>query len=87
MFDDMIANVEANKKLSPIVTELLLRGRKLNLFLYHNLILKYLKSVKSCGKNINLHSLMIKLLNAKTTIMDLMKYLTFLMKYVLIIIN
>ena len=69
VFDDMIANMEANKKLSPIFLELFLRGRKLNLFLYHNLISKYLKSAKSCGKNINLHSLMIKLLNAKTTVL------------------
>ena len=30
MFDDMIADMEFNKKLSPKVTELLLRGRKLN---------------------------------------------------------
>ena len=29
----MIADMEANKKLSPIVTELLLRGRKLNISL------------------------------------------------------
>ena len=31
MFDDMIADMESNKKLSPIVTELFLRGRKLNI--------------------------------------------------------
>ena len=29
----MIAGVESNKKLSPIVTELLLRGEKLNILL------------------------------------------------------
>ena len=28
-FDDMIADMETNKKLSPIVTELFLKGRKL----------------------------------------------------------
>ena len=33
VFDYMIANMEANKKLSPIVTELFLRGRKLNISL------------------------------------------------------
>ena len=33
MFGDMIAGVESNKKLSPIVTELLLRGEKLNILL------------------------------------------------------
>ena len=27
----MIVNMESNKKLSPIVTELLLRGRKINI--------------------------------------------------------
>ena len=31
VLDDMTANMEANKKLSPIVTELFLRGRKLNI--------------------------------------------------------
>ena len=31
MFDDMIAVMEASKKLSPTVTELFLRGRKLNI--------------------------------------------------------
>ena len=33
VFDDMIADMEADKKLSPIVTELFLRGRKLNISL------------------------------------------------------
>ena len=33
MFDDMIPDTEANKKLSSIVTELLLRGRKHNILL------------------------------------------------------
>ena len=33
VFDDMIAGKEANKKLSAIVTELFLRGRKLNIWL------------------------------------------------------
>ena len=42
---DMIADMESNKKLSPIVTELFLRGKKTqyHLFLYHNLISKCLK--------------------------------------------
>ena len=31
VFDDTIADMKSNKKLSPIVTELLLRGRKLNI--------------------------------------------------------
>ena len=33
VFDDMIADMESNEKLSPIVTELSLRGRKLNISL------------------------------------------------------
>ena len=33
VFDDMIADMESNKKLSPTVTELFLRGRKLNISL------------------------------------------------------
>ena len=31
VFDDMIADMEANEKLGPIVTELFLRGRKLDI--------------------------------------------------------
>ena len=30
-FDDMIADMLGNKKLNPIVTELFIRGRKLNI--------------------------------------------------------
>ena len=33
VFDDMVANIEANKKLSSIITELFLRGRKLHILL------------------------------------------------------
>ena len=33
MFGDIIADIEANTKLSPIVTELFLEGRKLNVSL------------------------------------------------------
>ena len=32
-FGDMIPDILRNKKLNPIVTELLIRGRKLNIFL------------------------------------------------------
>ena len=31
VFDDMIAHMEANKKFRPMVTELLIRGRKVNI--------------------------------------------------------
>ena len=45
LFDDMIAHVINNKKLNPIVTELFITGRKLNIsvLLLHNHILKYRK--------------------------------------------
>ena len=46
MFDDMIADTESNKKLCPIVTELFLRGRKLNIllvFVSQSYILKSLR--------------------------------------------
>ena len=33
VFDDMIADMGSNKKLSPVVTELFLRGRQLNISL------------------------------------------------------
>ena len=33
VFDDMAAGMESNKKSSPLVTELFLRGRKLNISL------------------------------------------------------
>ena len=33
VFDDMIADMESNKILNPIVTELFLRGRKVNISL------------------------------------------------------
>ena len=33
MFDDMIADMESNETSSPIVTELFLKGRKLNILL------------------------------------------------------
>ena len=33
IFDDMIADMISNKTLSPIVTELFIRGRKVNIFL------------------------------------------------------
>ena len=33
VFDDMIADMLSNKKVNPIVTELFIRGRKLNISL------------------------------------------------------
>ena len=39
VFDNMIADMLRNKKLNPIVTELFVRGRKLNTFLVYHTIL------------------------------------------------
>ena len=41
VFDDMIADMLSKKKLNPVVTELFITSRKLNIFLFllHNLIL------------------------------------------------
>ena len=47
VFDDMMADMEVNKKLSTIVTVLFLRGRKLNIseFTIH---LTYHKLISNC---------------------------------------
>ena len=34
IFDDMIADMTSNKKLNPIVTELFIRGRNLNISIF-----------------------------------------------------
>ena len=39
VFDDLIADMFSNKKLNPIVTELFIRGRKLNISLIYCTIL------------------------------------------------
>ena len=38
VFDDMIADMINNNKLNPIVTELFIRGRKLNICFYYAII-------------------------------------------------
>ena len=45
VFDDMIVDMLSNKHLNPVVTELFIRGRNLNvsLFLLHNVILLFQK--------------------------------------------
>ena len=46
VFDDMIADMPSNKKRTPIVTELFISGRKLNIsvvFIIHNPILLFQK--------------------------------------------
>ena len=50
-FDDMIADMLSNKKLNPIVTELFIRGRKLNISLVF-----IRQSCFAAPKNIRLHS-------------------------------
>ena len=40
VFDDIIADLINNKKLNPVVTELFITGRKLNISLLRNHILK-----------------------------------------------
>ena len=34
IFDDMVAGMLSNEKLNPVVTELFIKGRKLNIFLF-----------------------------------------------------
>ena len=51
-FDDMIADVLSNKKLKPIVTELFIRGRKLNISLVF-----ITQSYFVVSKNIRLNSM------------------------------
>ena len=45
VFDDMITEMLSNKKVNPIVTEVVTRGRKLNIYLFYYLILFW------CAKN------------------------------------
>ena len=51
VFDDMIADMLSNKKLNPIVTELFIRGRKLNISLVF-----ITQSYFAVPKNIRLNS-------------------------------
>ena len=51
VFNDMIADMHSNKKLQPIVSELFIRGRKLNIFLEFITQFYFAKS-----KNIRLNS-------------------------------
>ena len=51
VFDDMIADMHSNKKFNPIVTELFIRGRKLNISLVF-----ITKSYFDVSKNIRLNS-------------------------------
>ena len=55
VFDNMIADMFSNKKLNPIVTELFIRGRKLNIFLFLSLVF-ITQSHFAVPKNIRLNS-------------------------------
>ena len=47
VFDDLVADMLNNKKLDPIITELFIRGRQLNIFfLLHNIILLLKKNIR-----------------------------------------
>ena len=52
VFDDMIADMLSNKKLNPIVTELFIRSRKLNISLVF-----ITESYTAVTKNVRLNSL------------------------------
>ena len=63
VFDDMIADMESNKKLIPIVTELFLRGRKLNISLV--LISQYYFKVSKAIRLNATHYFIMKIPNKK----------------------
>ena len=68
VFDDMIADMINNKKLNPIVTELFIRGRKLNIsivliFLF-NIMQSYFKVPKDVRLNFT-HFFIMKILNKR----------------------
>ena len=63
VFDDMIADVINNKKLNSIVTELLIRGRKLNIYLVF-ITQSYFKVPKDVRLNTT-HFFIIKIPNKK----------------------
>ena len=63
VFDDMIADMICNKKLDPIVTQLIIRGRKLNIFLVF-ITQYYFAFPKSIRINLK-HYFVIKRLNKR----------------------
>ena len=63
VLDDMKEDMESNKKLSPIVTELFLRGRKLNISLVF-ITQSYFKVAKTITLNAT-HYFVMKILNKR----------------------
>ena len=57
VLDDMVADIANNKKLNPIVTELFIRGRKLNIFIVFIKKL-YFKVTKEVRLNYTNHVIM-----------------------------
>ena len=63
VFDDMIADMVNNKRLNPIVTELFIRGRKLNISIVF-ITQSYFKVPKDVRLN-STHSFIMKILNKR----------------------
>ena len=63
VFDDMIVDMINNKKLNPIVTELFIRGRKLNISIVF-IIQSYFKVPKDVRLNFA-HFFVMKILNKR----------------------
>ena len=63
IFDDMIADMINNKKLNPIVTELFIRGRKLNISIFF-ITQPYFKVPKDVRLN-STHLFIIKIPNKR----------------------
>ena len=63
VFDDLIADMLSNEKLNPIVTELFIRGRKLNIFLAF-ITKSYFAAPKSIGLN-STHYFIMKIPNKR----------------------
>ena len=63
VFDDMIADMIKNKKLNPIVTELFIRGRKLNISIVF-ITQSYFKVPKDVRLN-STHFFIMKILNRR----------------------
>ena len=63
IFDDMIADMHSNKKLNLSVTELFIRGRKLNIYIV--LIKQYYFTVSKKNKLNSTHNFVLKIPNKK----------------------
>ena len=69
VFDDMIADMDSNKKLSPKATELFLRGRKLNISLVF--ILQYYFKVPKTIRLNDTHYFVMKIPNKRGCLLTL----------------